>query len=951
MKIIRLITLFLLLLVTGAGNILAHSYYNGDGTVPQDPTIRVGRLPNGLTYYIKHNDWPEHRADFYIAQRVGSINEEENQRGLAHFLEHMCFNGTTHFPGNSLIRYLETLGVKFGENLNAYTSVDETVYNIDNVPTARVSALDSCLLILRDWSHDLTLSPKEIDKERGVIQGEWRMRTGAQYRMLERCAPALFPQSRYGQRLPIGLMSVVQHFKYKELRDYYQRWYRPDNQAVIVVGDVDVDRTEQKIKEMFSSVKMPPHPAKRIYYPVPDNPSIICVVEKDKEQAQTSVQLIYKHAAEPDDNKDTEGYLVRQFLTDAASSMLNDRLDELQKNPEVPFTIASTNDGDYLLAKTKKAFTFVAGCESGKAEASLKALTHEAMRAYDFGFTATEFDRYRRNYLSSLESDYRQRDKEESSSYVDACVQNFLNNEPMPSTEQYYKLMNRLLPTLTADDVNRQYRSMVSRTDTNVVIVAFCPDKEGESIPSTDGLVKAFRQARADKLTAYDDHVKDEPLMTKQPVAGRIIKETTLPKWNAKVWTLSNGATVYLKKTDFEADQVYIEGEGWGGTSVFGTQDVPDVRLINQVMNITGVGNFTVEELKKKLAGLNVSAMTSIGDETASLFASSTPKDLETAFQLLYLNATAPKRDEEAFRSLIKVMATSLANVGVNPTHAFADSVYQTVYARHPLARMIDAEMVNAVNYDKVLQMFKQTFSNFAGFNFVIIGNYDEAAVRQLTEKYIASLPSTGTPGKAVDKGLHFVKGKVRNEFTRKMETPQAMEYVAWESDCPYTLENCVMADIIGQALQMTYLKQIREDKGWAYSLAMSGQVSAPDLGPGHPGTAMFSVRCPVKPENCGEALKIILSEMEAVAHKGVDASALAKIKEYLIKTAKDNATDNDYWRTILSKYAQYGVDFDTDYISTVRGITSDHLKAFAKKYITPANRAEVIMRPAADDK
>lgn len=525
-----------------------------------------------------------------------------------------------------------------------------------------------------------------------------------------------------------------------------------------MVGNIDPERTEQKIKALFSSIKMPENPVKRVYYPVPNNSSIICVVEKDKEQAQASVQLIFKHDAATIKSKGTAAFLVRNFLTDAVSSMLNDRLDELQKQPDVPFTISSTNDDDYLLAKTKKAFTFIAGCEGTKAEASLRILTHEVMRAYDFG-------------------------------------------------------------------------------------------------------------------------------------------------------------------------------------------------LINQVMNIIGVGDFTVDELKKKLAGRNVSATSSIGLEKASLFANSTPQDIRTAFQLLYLNATAPKRDDEAFHSLIKIMDTSLANAGVNPMRALADSVYQTLYDRHPLATMMDTSMVKAVNYDKVLAMYKQIFSNFSGFHFVILGNYNEDSVRTLTERYIASLPTTGIPGKAEDTGMHFAKGRVRNEFYRKMETPQSVNYIVWEKECPYTLENCIMADIIGQAMQMTYLKQIREDNGWAYSLAASGQVSAPDLGLGKPGSALFTVRCPVKPEKNKNALKIIITELENVVRKGIDNQDLSKIKEYLVKTAKDNASDNDYWRTIISKYALYGVDFDTNYIPVVQRVTSSQLRDFAKKYIVSGNRAEIIMHPVMKNK
>lgn len=941
-RILQFVACFLLFLGT------AESFAQPIPQTPVDPTVRVGKLPNGLTYYIRHNNWPENRADFYIAQRVGSINEEESQRGLAHFLEHMCFNGTKNFPGDKLIHYLEGLGVKFGENLNAYTAVDETVYNICNVPTGRVSALDSCLLILHDWSHDLTLDPKEIDKERGVIHGEWRMRTGAQYRMLEKCAPLLYPNSRYGQRLPIGLMSVVDHFKYKELTDYYHKWYYPANQGIIVVGDIDVDRTEQKIKEMFSSIPAPKNPAKRIYYPVPDNNNIICTVQKDKEQPTLSVELMFKHEAFPDSLKTSIYYLIHRYLEQAATSMLNSRFEELQKKPDAPFTEAGAYNGDYIIAQTKEALDFSASCKDGKAEDCIKALTREAFRAYKYGFTATEFNRFAADYLSSIESRYKNRDKETNNTLVNVYVKNFLDNEPRPSIEQYYQLISKIIPQIGVDKVNQVYREMISPSDTNVVIVSFCPDKQGVKIPTEASLINAFHEAKKEDIQPYVDNVKTGPLLDKEPVAGKIVKETTLPQFDTKVWTLSNGVQVYLKKTDFSKDEVRVIGVGPGGDSQYGNTDIPDIKMLNPVIGITGVGKFTNTELQKALAGKQISVSASVNMKSENVSVNTTPGDLRSAMQIMYLTLTEPKRDDDAFNSLMVATKTELENSAVDPQTAFSDSLQQTIYAHHPRSKRLTVDMLKHVSYDKILDIYKDRFKDVSDFKFFIIGNFNEDSVRLYTQEYIASLPAAGRIEKPKDTGLATTKGKVQNFFEQKMETPQSTAFVLWQGNCPWTVKNELIADITGQILTKIYLKEIREDKGWAYSAGSQGSLGPTSTGIGKPEFRIYGY-CPVKPENSKDAMKVMINEMNNIATKGVDATQLNQVKEYMAKKAAEDFKKNGYWINILAIYAFYNMDENTNLVKTIQSITTKDIQDFVKNYVVnKANRVEVIMNPDA---
>ena len=486
--------------------------------IPVDPDVRIGKLDNGLTYYIRHNEWPEKRAEFYIAQKVGSIQEDDTQRGLAHFLEHMAFNGSKHFKGNELLRWCESIGVKFGTDLNAYTSIDQTVYNISNVPTTREGIVDSCLMILWDWADGLLLEQEEIEKERGVIHEEWRLRTSAQMRMLERDLPKLYPGSKYGHRMPIGLMEIIDNFERPFLQKYYEKWYRPDNQGIIVVGDVDVDKVEKKIKTMFSQIAKPGADAAKLeQVDVPDNAEPIVIIDKDKEQRIDMAEVMFKHEAIPDSVKGSLEYLVANYMKNVAVGMLNSRLGELAEKPDCPFLQASASDGTYVLSKPKDAFDLGIVPKEGKMNEAVKTVVAEARRAAEFGFTATEYGRSKANTLSALDKQYSNKDKRYNSQFVNQYVQHFLNNEPIPSIDDYYQLMKQLVPAIPIDAVNTVMAQLMPKSDSNLVVLNFNQEKDGATYPTEAGLLGAIRDARAQQLTAWVDNVKDEPLMTTLP--------------------------------------------------------------------------------------------------------------------------------------------------------------------------------------------------------------------------------------------------------------------------------------------------------------------------------------------------------------------------------------------------------------------------------------------------
>ena len=910
--------------------------------IPVDTAVRIGKLDNGLTYYIRYNNWPEHRANFYIAQKVGSIQEDEAQRGLAHFLEHMCFNGTDHFKGNELIRYCESIGVQFGRDLNAYTAIDQTVYNIDNVPTTRQSALDSCLLILRDWAAGLTLDPKEIDKERGVIHEEWRLRTSASSRMFERNLPALYPNSKYGVRYPIGLMSVVDNFKPKELRAYYEKWYHPSNQGIIVVGDVNVDHVEAEIKKLFGSLKNPANAAPIVDEPVPDTADPIVIIDKDKEQTSSAVDIMFKHDVFPDEMKNSMIYLVNNYVKGAAMSMLNQRFNEASQKADCPFVDASASDDSYIFAKTKDAFTIsVTPKDLSQVAPALKAALIEARRAAEYGFVPTEYSRYKADMLSAIDKMYSNRDKRYSSQFYAECKGNFLSNEPMPSIDYYCTTMKQLVPNIPLEAVNEYIKELLPANDSNMVIVNFNNEKEGNVYPTKAGLLQAVKDARATQIEAYVDHVKNEPLITTKPKAGRITKEVKNAKFGYSELTLSNGARVVLKKTDYKKDQVLLSGQGEGGSSLYGPADYINANVFDNVIGISGLANFSSTELGKALAGKIANANLTMDSKYMGVSGNATPKDVETMLQLVYLYFTRINKDQKAYDNFISQLKVSLKNRAISPDAAFSDSLTATLYGHNPRLAPLTTAHLKDINYDRILQMAKERTANASGWTFTIIGNYDDATIRPLICQYLAALPAKGKIVKG-HRTRVMQAGIIDNQFVRKMETPKAMSYMIWHNEqLPYTLENAIKADIAGQVLSMVYLKKIREDASAAYSCGADGSASIQD---DYHNTVILAY-CPMKPEKKQLALDIMRAEVPALA-QSCDASMLTKVKEYMLKQNDDQVKTNAYWAGVIDMYRKYGIDIHTDYKRLVGVQTPQSISAFMKQFLTANNRVTVTMLP-----
>ena len=928
--------LFTALLILGSAVMASAQQQPQMPPIPTDPNVRIGKLENGLTYYIRHNELPEDRADFYIAQKVGSILEEENQRGLAHFLEHMCFNGTTNFPGKGIINWLETIGVRFGENLNAYTSIDETVYNINNVPVIRDGIVDSCLLILHDWANDLTLDPKEIDNERGVIHEEWRTGQGAMMRMYEQALPKAFEGSKYGHRLPIGTIEVIDNFPYQALRDYYEAWYRPDQQGIVVVGDIDVDKVEAKIKEIFSPIEMPANAPERVYEQVPDNKEPIITIAKDKEQPSTMIYIWHKHPATPNEAKGQMGYLVQNYLFSMIESMLNARLEELRQGANPPFIQAASGDSDFLLAKTTEAFVGMAISKDDGIPTALAALVREIERARKHGFTASEYARAKAEYLRMLESAYNERDKMKNNQYVQEYVRHFIDNEPIPGIEMEYTIMNQLAPNIPVEAINSILPQLIK--DENIVINIFGPDKEGMVYPTEAEILDILNKTKAEEITAYVDKVSDEPLMKEAPKAGKIVKTEEGP-FGSTALTLSNGVRVVVKTTDFKADEIRMRAFSPGGTSVFGTKEALQLKMLNSVAGLGGLGNFSNVDLEKVLAGKKATIGATVSGLSEGLNGSCSPKDLETLMQLVYLSFTAPRMDDAAFESFKQRTKASLANQEANPMTALTDTLQKEMYGNHPLAGRIKAEMIDQLDYNRIMEMYKDRFKEAGDFTFLFVGNINLEEAKPLIETYLGGLPTINRKENYQDIQMDIQKGAHKNLFAKQMETPKATVLNIISGDCEYNLKNELLMTMLSQTMSMVYLETVREKEGASYGVSAYGQLSR-----GIKDEALFQIYFDTDPAKREKMEQIVMTELQKVAQEGPRPEHLAKVKEFLLKKHIENAKENGYWLGQLNNYYWYNTDMNTDYEKLVNELTVEDVKNFTKALLDQGNIIEVTM-------
>ena len=909
--------------------------------LPVDKNVRIGQLDNGLTYYIRHNKLPENRAEFYIAQKVGSILEEPQQRGLAHFLEHMAFNGTKNFPGDDkglgVIPWCETVGIKFGTNLNAYTSIDETVYNISNAPIDRTGVLDSCLLILHDWSNYILLKDDEIDKERGVIREEWRSRNSGMLRVYTDLLPTIYQGDKYADCMPIGSIDVINNFPYKDIRDYYHKWYRPDLQGIVIVGDIDVDTVEAKLKAVFADVQKPVNPAERTYYPVTDNKEPIVAIGTDKEVDDPSIEIYFKQDATPDSEKNNVGYLASQYMTSMISSMLNARLSELVQSANPPFTRASSYYSDFFVAKTKEAFALSASSKADGIETALKTLLQETERARRFGFTESEYARARANYLQSLESAYNEREKTKHGSYVREYVQNFLNGEPIPGIEAEYAMMNQLAPNIPLQAMNMVMQQLVP--DSNQIVIIAGPAKESLKYPTKEEVINLLKGMKDLDLQAYVDKVSDEPLMKEAPKGGKIISEKEGDIYGSTKLVLSNGVTVYVKKTDFKADEIRMKGTSLGGKSIFPDKDALNFAVMDNVIAVGGLGNFSQVDLTKVLAGKKVSVNAGLGATTENVFGTCSPKDFETMMQLTYLTFTAPRKDAEAFESFKNRMKAQLESAQANPLSSINDSLQKAMYNNHPRVVMMKPEMVDQIDYDRILEMYNDRFKDASDFTFYFVGNIDLETAKPLIAEYLGALPAINRKETFKDTKMSIRKGVYKNEYAKEQQTPTATIVFLYSGKAPYTLKNDILLSFATQVLDMVYTEEVREKEGGTYGVNCFG-----DLQKYPKEQLLLQIVFQTDPAKKDKLAGIVVDELKKLAAEGPSDVHLQKVKEYMLKKYADNQKENGYWMNNLNDYFYYGMDMTEGYTDIVNSITAKDIQKFVSDLLKQGNEIEVTM-------
>ena len=908
--------------------------------LPMDPEVRYGKLDNGLTYYIRHNEQPKQRAEFHIAQSVGAILEEDHQNGLAHFLEHMAFNGTQHFPGKGIIEYFETQGVAFGSNINAYTNLDETVYNLSDVPTYREGIVDSALLVLYDWSCGLLLLPEEIDAERGVIREEWRTRRNANFRMMTRLMAGMYQGSQYAKRDVIGDTAVINNFEYQALRDYYHKWYGPDNQAIIVVGDIDVDVIEEKIKTLWANVPRRSNFGERPIYTINHNDKPLVVIVTDPEAQRTSIELEYKFDQLPEVAQNTVTEFTLDLVRGLVCDMLNNRLKEIQLDPNASFTYASCSYGQVV--KKMDAFSIYCVPKEGRETEAYNDLIFQLEKMHRYGFTQAELERVKSEQLNATEKYYNERNNRKNYAIARECMRHFEDNGYMPGAQWEYEFIQATLPLIPVDAVNSVAQKLIHP---NPTIGIAAPEKESVHIPSQEEIIASIAGQADLAIEAPEEEEIDYELVKKAPRKGKIKTVKTNEQIASVEWTLSNGIKVVFHPTQFKADEILMSAVSKGGTSLVKTEDLPSAELATSVIQLSGIGRFNYTQLDKALTGKTVSVAPSISETTERINGSSSVKDFETMLQLTYLYFTAPRRDEQAYATLEGILKNQLANRDSNPKVTFSDSVQMMASNHSERTLLFNQELLDRANLDKALAIYKARFANPADFTFVFVGNInpDDPKVQEQICLWLGGLKTKKNCREAVmDHHETVAPGVQKNYFSRSMETITATNYIQYTSyDIPYNMANDLNMEMIGRILDKRYLESIREREGGSYGVHTSGSMSIEPV-----QEAELSMYFDTDPQKQERLMQIIHEEIQQIVNNGPLTSDLQKEKESMLKDYEEDLEKNTYWRSILNTYYLYGDNYLLDYKASVEALTEETVQAMIKKLISSGNVLEVVMFP-----
>ncbi|MBB4802192.1 zinc protease [Flavobacterium nitrogenifigens] len=905
-------------------------------TVPLSKDVVSGKLKNGMKYYILHNEFPKDRVCFYFAQNVGAILENDDQNGLAHFLEHMAFNGTQNFEGKGIIDMLEKKGVRFGADINAYTAQDQTVYNLSNVPATDSKLVDSCLLALHDWSGFLLLKDAEIDAERGVIREEWRTRRDSDFRLRLETDKTLYKGSKYAKRDVIGDLNIINNFDYQVLRDYYKKWYRPDLQAVIVVGDIDVKEIEKKIIATFSSIEMPKNPTERYYVSIPKNKGMEYVLAKDKEAQETSIVLYYKKDYDKVKNKET---IRRDLVNNLCTDMINRRYQEFIQNNETAVLKMATGPSE--VSRLTNSYSLYVVPKNNKTAEGFKEMMIETERAIRYGFTQKELDRNKESVLSYYENLLQNKDKIDNDTFSEQLVEYFLKAVPFESIETEYENIKTRLASISLAEINQAVKKL--QTTDNIVMTVTGPDKSDVVYPTKEDYLKIMAEVKKMPLEKYKETDTNQPLIIAELKGSKVTKETSIERVKgAKSYVLGNGAKIVLYPTTLAKDEVLFSAYSLGGSSLIKTEDIPSSQIAVSLVESSGLGVFKSTDLKDKLNGKIANVKPYISELTEGFQGSSNQKDFETLLQLVYLYFEQPRFDKDSYARMLTGFSNSLENAANTNPKVFQDTISQLNYNHNKRVPLLNEEFLKRLSFEKASEIYKERIQNAADFTFVFTGNLPENAIA-LLEKYIGSITSDANKKENyVDNHLDPAPGIAKQLLVREMNVPKASVYIRFVKQFPYNYKNVFTMHILSELLSKKYLDLIREEEGGSYGVHVSNSVSR--LPSDEYSMTINFDSDPAKEE---KLTKIVYEQIALMQQKEVKEEDIQSVKNTVLKARAEKVLTNGFWLSSLNNMILHNETFKDDviYKKTLNEITAADLKAFAKEFFAKPSTVEVIMK------
>ena len=906
---------------------------------PMDPSVVTGKLENGLTYYIKHNEEPAERVSFYIIQNVGALLEEDDQNGLAHFLEHMAFNGTEHYPGKGIINFLEKNGVAFGRNINAYTARNETVYNISNVPAGSPGLLDSCLLVLHDWSNYLLLTAEEIDAERGVISEEWRTRRNATFRLRNQIFPAVTKGSKYAVRDVIGDLDIIKNFDYETLRKFYHDWYRTDLQAIAIVGDINPQEIEEKVKKLFSHIPAVEDAQPRPFFEIPEHKETYYVLATDKEASSTSISVYALHRGVQAKDKNME-YIRSKYIRSLFNRITGDRMSELVLKGEPPFVSGSIRIGNY--AREYDVAYFSATSKPNRENIALQTIYTEVQRVLRHGFTESELERAKINLLTSMESSYKRRDKISNDRYIGGMQRHYLTGEPLTTKEFDWEFAQKVIPGISVEELNALANEYI--VDENRAIIISGPDSDEITHLKEEEVYAIMEEVENTKIDPYVDSGVVSNLITEELEGSPVVSTKKLEQFDAVEWTLANNATVVFKHADFDKDAVAVQAYSPGGRSVLPVSDLPATKMLSAFMRNFGIADLDAIQFKKALTGKKANVNVSLGELSEMLYGNSTPKDFETLMQILYLHFTNPRFDQDAYDALKSRRIASFANMDKDPQKIMSDSMSMILSDYNERTILTTNDIFDHISMSKMERIYIDRFQDASDFTFYIVGNIDENTAKEMASKYIGSIPDISRDENWINHHVNMPEGKTEKEINIPLEIEKATVLVRFKNDMHYSPDENLKLSVLKSILRLRYTEEIREKEGGTYGVSVSaGSSKYPDE------AKTLEMHFDADTEKANHLKSLIYKEIERIVENGPTEEDLDKVVKNMLKNREQSKNHNNYWISTIYNYYYYGYNSNdpANYEEVLEGLTTNDVQKFAISFFDAPDIVDLIFRPS----